>query len=110
MCRALKVLCVAPDDATLGALKRAAVAAAWELTPGATDEAAALEQAAGERPHVLVAFGPFEHLVAVLRDRFPAIRVVADRNVPGATAVATSMGEVRERVMEASRPGGPIGR
>ena len=59
MCRALKVLCVAPDDGSLTALKSATVSAEWELAPGATDLRGALDQIDAERPHVLVAFGPF---------------------------------------------------
>jgi hypothetical protein len=44
MCRAVKVLCVATDDAALRALKRASVGAGWELAPGATDLRSALDQ------------------------------------------------------------------
>jgi hypothetical protein len=67
MCRALKVLCVAPDDGSLMALKIATVSAEWELTPGATDLRGALDQIDAERPHVMVAFGPFEDLIAIAR-------------------------------------------
>ncbi len=108
MCRSLKVLCVAEDAAALAALKRATVAAAWELAPGATDEAAALEQLRSERPHVLVVFGPFDGLVSEARHAFPALRVVADRDLPGATVVATSLEEVRGAVLGLPRPGGPV--
>ena len=38
MCRSVRVLCVAGDEATLAALRQATVAAEWELTPGAVDE------------------------------------------------------------------------
>ena len=58
VCRALKVLCVAEDDASLEALKRATVSADWELVAGATTEDEAVRQLHAERPHVLVAFGP----------------------------------------------------
>ena len=60
MCRALKVMCVASDAGALAALKRAAVAAEWELTSGATNETDAIGEIDAERPHILVAFGPFE--------------------------------------------------
>ena len=108
MCRALNVLCVAIDAASLAELKRAAVSAEWELAPGATDEADAIDQIDAEHPHVLVVFGPYERLVALARERFPGMRIVTDRDVPGATAVATSLEEVRGLVMGLPRPGGPV--
>jgi hypothetical protein len=108
MCRALLVLCVAPDPASLQELKRAAVSADWELAAGATELRAALDQIDAERPHVLVAFGEWEELIRLVRDRFPGMRIVADRDAPGATAVATSMEEVRSLVKGLPRPGGPV--
>jgi hypothetical protein len=44
-----------------------------------------------------------------VRDRFPAMRIVTDRDTPGATVVATSLGEVRGLVLGLPRPGGPVG-
>ena len=108
MCRALKVLCVAPDDGSLMALKSATVSAEWELTRGAVDLRGALDQIDTERPHVMVAFGPFEDLVAIVRERFSGMRIVTDRDVPGATVVATSLDEVRGVVLGLPRPGGPV--
>lgn len=108
MCRALKVLCVASDRESLMQLKKAAVSAEWELAPGATSEADAIGQIDDERPHILVAFGPYERLVALVNERFPGMRVIVDRDTPGATDVATSLGEVRGLVMGSHRPGGPV--
>lgn len=108
MCRALKVLCVATDQDALQALKNAAVSAEWELAPGAINEADAVGLIDAERPHILVAFGPFERLVALTRERFPGMRIVTDRDTPGATVVATSLEEVRGLVKGDPRPGGPI--
>jgi len=108
VCRALKVLCVAPDGDALAALKRAAVTAEWEVSPGATTEREALAQMESERPHVLVVFGDFAGLVGKAREAFPFMRIVADRDVPGATAVAPSMEEVRDAVKGLPRPGGPV--
>jgi len=108
VCRALKVLCVAPDDETLAALKRATVSADWELAPGATSEATALAQLHEERPHIVVVFGPFEGFVAAAREAYPFLRIVTDRDLPGATAVATSLEEVRGAVKGLPRPGGPV--
>jgi hypothetical protein len=104
----VKVLCVAPDRATLTALKAAAVSAEWELAAGAVGEDDALAQIDAERPHVLVAFGAFERLVATVRRGFPGMRIIADRDLPGATVVATSLEEVRGLVGGGARPGGPI--
>jgi hypothetical protein len=108
MCRALKVLCVAEDDAALAELKRATVAADWELAAGATDLRGALDQLDVERPHFLVVFGDFAELVALASERFPGMRIVADRETPGAAVVATSASEVRELLKGQPRPGGPV--
>jgi hypothetical protein len=108
MCRAVRVLCVATDAEELSRLQRATVSAEWELARGAVDEPGALAQIDAERPHVLVVFGPFEFLVRSSRERFPGMRIVADRDLPGADAVATSMEEVRGLVQQRPRPGGPV--
>jgi hypothetical protein len=109
LCRALTVLCVAPDADALGDLRRATVSADWELAPGATDLRAALDQIDEERPHVLVAFGSWGELIRLTRERFPGMRIVTDRDAPGATAVASSLEEVRSLVKDLPRPGGPVG-
>lgn len=108
MCRAVKVLCVASDDTELAALKRASVGAGWELAPGATDLRSALDQIDVERPHALVVFGPFDDLVALAAERFPGIRIVTDRDTPGASAVAGSRDDVRDLLAELPHPGGPV--
>jgi len=108
MCRAVKVLCVADDEESLSALRRATTAAEWELTAGATSETDALSVIDVERPHALVVFGGFEHLVWLVRDRFPAMRIVTDRDTPGASAVAPTRDDVREVLRSLARPGGPI--
>jgi hypothetical protein len=108
VCRAVRVRCVAEDDQALAARRTATVSAEWELTPGATDETTALALIGAERPHVLVAFGPYDHLVSITRTGFPGMRIVTDRDLPGATVVATSMEEVRGLVMGLPRPGGPV--
>ena len=87
MCVALKVLCVAPDAETLGALRRAAVSAEWELAPGATSEREASRQLRDERAHVVVVFGPFERFVRRALRSQPSLRVVADHDLPGASVV-----------------------
>jgi hypothetical protein len=47
--------------------------------------------------------------VALVRERFPAMRIVTDRDTPGATEVATSLEEVRGLIGSSPRPGGPVG-
>ncbi|HYU93195.1 MAG TPA: hypothetical protein VEN95_06935 [Actinomycetota bacterium] len=108
MCRALKVLCVASDRQTLTEMKRAAVSAEWELAPGAITEVDALAQLDAEQPHVLVVFGEFESLVSRAREGRPSLRIVCDRELPGATAVVGRPGEIRDAVRALPRPGGPV--
>jgi hypothetical protein len=108
MCRALKVLCVAADPESLTALKKATVSADWELSAGAINETDALAMIDVDRPHALVAFGAFGNLVALISERFPGMRIVVDRQTPGATDVAGSLEDVRGLLRGAPRPGGPI--
>ena len=109
MCRALRVLCVAEDTQALSALKRATVSTEWELVAGATDEAEAMRQLHEERPQVVVVFGAFEGFVARALEAYPALRVVADRDLPGANAVVRETEEVRAAVLGRTHPGGPVG-
>jgi hypothetical protein len=99
MCVALKVLCVAEDRPALAALKRAVASAEWELAPGAVNEEEAIGQLHGERPHVVVVFGDFGGFVAAARQAFPALRIVADRDLPGVSVVAGSLEAAREAVL-----------
>ena len=108
VCRAVKVLCVTDDEESLQALRLATTAAEWELTPGATSETDALGVIDAERPHAMVVFGPYDQLVSLVRERFPAMRIVTDRDTPGASAVAASRDDVREVLRSLARPGGPV--
>ena len=103
MCRAVRVLCVAEDEERLRELKRAVVAAEWELSAGATEMRAALDQIDVERPHAVVAFGPFEDLVALVAE----MRIVTDRPADGAIVVG-AMSEARAALRALPRPGPPI--
>ena len=109
MCRAVKVLCVAADEGALAALRSAAVGADWELTPGAMTETDALGVIDQERPHAVVCFGDYGRLVALTRERFPAMRIVTDRDAPGTSAVASPVEDVRGLLEALARPGGPVG-
>jgi hypothetical protein len=108
VCRALKVLCVASDRPALAALKRAAISAEWELAPGGTTEDDALAQLEAERPHVLVVFGDFEGLVSRARERWPYLRIICDRDLPGSTVVVATPEEIRDAVKGLPRAGGPV--
>jgi hypothetical protein len=99
---------VAADEEALQVLRQAATAAEWELTAGATNDTDALALIDSERPQAMVAFGGFERLVSLVRDRFPAMRIVTDRDMPGANVVAASRDDVRELLRSLGRPGGPI--
>ena len=109
VCRAVTVLCVAPDAERLQELKRATVAAEWELAPGATDLREALDQVDALRPHVMVVFGEFDELVSLVTERFPAMTIVADRQMPGVTEVVEDVADVRAALRMQRRPGGPVG-
>jgi len=54
MCRSLKVLCVASGSDRLGALKRAAVSASWELAGGGADARDLAGQLDSWRPDIVV--------------------------------------------------------
>ncbi len=108
MCRSLKVLCVAPDEASLAELRRAAVSAEWELTAGAITEEDALARLHEDRPHVVVVAGPFAGFVAKALEVAPYLRVVADRALPGAGVVVRSPDEIRGAISGGRRPGGPV--
>jgi hypothetical protein len=107
VCRALKVLCVAEDADALAELKRATVAADWELAPGAIDEDEAIRQLQVERPHVLVVFGSFPRLVVRALEAYPFLKVISDRRATGAVVVA-SREDIRAAVKGSGGPGGPV--
>jgi hypothetical protein len=108
MCRALKVLAVAENADALKELRSAAVSSEWELTPGATSLADAVGVIDDERPHVLVAFGDFGALTRLARERFPGMRIVADRELPGVDTVVGRVAEVKEAVKGGSGTRGPV--
>jgi hypothetical protein len=109
VCRALLVLCVAPDPDALALLKRAVVAAEWELAPGAVTEQEALAQLEGDRaPDVLVTLGPFAGLVERARALRPGLRIVSIGPMPGADAEVRSLDEARRAVLSPGRSGGPV--
>ncbi len=109
MCRALKVLCVAPDAERLAALRRATVSAEWELSAGATSFEDALSQLAAGRAHLMVVSGEgFAGLLAAAREVYPGLRIVADFAAPEVDAEVASLDEIRTAIKEAPRPRGPV--
>jgi hypothetical protein len=52
----------------------------------------------------VVVFGPFPRLVERALEAYPFVRVISDRDMPGAVVVNSSE-EIREVV---KRPGGPV--
>ncbi|HEV8621615.1 MAG TPA: hypothetical protein VGR33_01835 [Actinomycetota bacterium] len=99
---------MASDRQALMDLKKAAVSAEWELAPGAITDDDALAQLEAEQPHVLVVFGEFEALVSRAREDRPDLRIVCDRDLPGATVVVGRPEEIRDAVRALPRPGGPV--
>jgi DNA-binding NarL/FixJ family response regulator len=108
MCRAVKVLCAAADPERLSELKRAAVAAEWELVGGAASLDELVTQLEERRPDVLVldaGLGP--ESVVRARAALPSVRVVAIGPLAGADDVA-SLDVVRTAILGLPRPGGPV--
>ena len=108
MCRAVKVLCLAPDAEALQALKRVSVGAEWELAPGATTTDEALVQLEESPSHILVVSGSFAETVGVIKERYPGLRVVADFAADGVDVTVDSPDQVRDAILGSPRPGGPV--
>jgi hypothetical protein len=110
MCRALQILCVAAGRPSLQALKKAVVAQEWELTPGATTMAEALDQLDERKAHVLVAWGNFGALVKEARDRYPTMRIISisKQQWDAADVNLTSIAGVRHAILGTPPVGGPV--
>jgi len=103
-CRALTVLCAAADSARLAALRRAAVAADWEVIGGASSVEELLAQLEERHPNVLVLDSGLGQ-DAALRARAvaPTARIVSVGPLPGADAVAETLGAVRDAIVGVRR-------
>jgi len=109
LCRALKLLCAAPDRDCLGALKRATVAAHWELVGGATSLQELVKQADEWRPDIVVVDGGMGvGAVTGVRARLPSVRIVSVGPLAGADEVARSLDGVREAILGLPPIGGPV--
>jgi hypothetical protein len=116
MCRALTVLCAAPDAERLTAIKRAAVGAQWELAGGALGVEELLAQIAERMPHVVVIDGLPPDAAARARATSPTIRIlVVSDSAPGIEADAddeqlfrVGRASIREAILGLPAPGGPV--
>jgi hypothetical protein len=111
MCRALKVLCAAPDAERLAELKRATVSVNWELVGGAISVEDLARQARVHHPDVVVVDAALGRsaLAAVVAVR-PEARIVTLGQVAGAQAVASSLEDIRDAILDAPRSSGPVTR
>ena len=103
-CRALTVLCAAADPARLAAIKRATVAAEWEVVGGAVSLDELLAALEDERPNVVVLDAGLGHDAAIrAREVLPGARIVSVGPLPGVDAVAASLEGVRDAIVGARR-------
>jgi len=109
MCRALRVLCAAPDEGRLLALRRATTAASWEVVGGATSIDDLARQVVDWRPDVVVVDAAFgDGAVPAIRSARPTAKIVAVGSLAGADAEAVELDEIRPAIVGLPRPGGPV--
>jgi DNA-binding NarL/FixJ family response regulator len=111
VCRALKILCAAPDADSLRALKLAAVSATWELVGGASSSQELVRQLDDHAPDVVVVDASLPGVdVAAIRQAAPRVRVIALGSLPGADGVAPTPERVRDAILGLPPVGGPVRR
>ncbi|HEX8100512.1 MAG TPA: hypothetical protein VF660_09990 [Actinomycetota bacterium] len=104
MCRALKILCAASSPARLSQLKRAAVAASWELVGGATNVGELVRQVSDWQPDVVVLDSSLgEDAETIARAPKDTLRVVV---VDLDTEVSPK--DIQSAILALPRPGGPV--
>jgi hypothetical protein len=111
MCRALKVLCAAPSPERLAELKGGSVSVHWELAGGAISVAELADQVTGYGPDIVVldaSLGPAA--VAAARSGAKTVQVISVgvEVIPGADGHAATPDEIRDAILGAPRPGGPV--
>jgi hypothetical protein len=110
MCRAIRVLCAARGSRRLLELKRATVAAEWELVGGVASLAELQAQLEVLAPDVVVVdAGLGERAVGAVARARPTARIVSLGAAPGAHEVVTSLQEIRAAILGLPRPAGPVG-
>lgn len=108
-CRALTVLCAAAGSTRLAELKRAAVAAEWELVGGAASLDELTAQLGDRRPHVVVVDASLgAGAVERVRTLRPEARIVGVGGVEGADTNATTLEEVRGAILGTPRGSAPL--
>ena len=111
MCRAMKVLCAAPDEESLAALKRATVSATWELVGGASTADELVRQLDHHAPDVVVVDASLPGVeLAAIRRAAPRVRVIAVGTLDGADGVAPTPERVRDAILGLPPVGGPVRR
>ena len=111
MCRALKILCAAPDAESLRTLKVAAVSATWELVGGASTAEELVRQLDHHAPDVVVVDAALPGVdVGAIRRAAPRIRVISLGALPGADGVAPTPERVRDAILGLPPVGGPVRR
>ena len=109
MCRGLRILVVASTAEGVSALRRATVAAQWEVV-GAAEGLHELEaELRSSRPDVVVmdaAVGP--EAVAAARRLRPRARLVSVGILEGTDRAAASPDDVRAAILGLPGPGGPV--
>jgi len=99
-CRALKVLCAAASTRRLDQVRRAAVAAEWELVGGASSLDELLEQLRELRPHVVVIDASLgEEAPIRARGILPRARIVSVGSLSEVDAVAPGLAAVRDAIV-----------
>jgi DNA-binding response OmpR family regulator len=111
VCRALKILCAAPDAESLGVLKRASVSASWELAGGAFSGDELVKQVDDHAPDVVVVDAGLPGLdVDAIRRTAPRVRVIAFGSLAGVDGVAHTPDEVHDVILGLPPVGGPVRR
>ncbi|HEY1330965.1 MAG TPA: hypothetical protein VGH10_05755 [Actinomycetota bacterium] len=112
MCRALRVLCAAPDRERLTVLKYATVSSTWELVGGAIGLDQLESQIREWAPDVVVLDSDLgTEGVERARTARPNVRIVGIGSADGADGAdghADSIEEVRSAVLGVPPPGGPV--
>lgn len=106
-CRALKVLCAGATRALLDRVRKAAVAAEWELVGGASSIDQLEAQLRELQPNVVVvdeSLGPEGAIRA--RALAPRARIVSVGWLPGVDAVAPSLTSIRAAIVGGAGAGG----
>jgi hypothetical protein len=111
VCRALKVMCAAPDPHSLRILKGAAVSVSWELVGGATTAEQLVKQLDEHAPDVLVLDAALPGVaIDAIRSAAPRTRVVALGPIAGVDGVADTPKGIRDAILGLPPVGGPVRR